>query len=45
MADGEHRRPAGLIQIVGIARGMNPSGRRRYNADEILASIIPKVKG
>jgi hypothetical protein len=45
MADSEHRRPEGLIQIVGIARDMNPSGRRRYNADEILASLIPKVKG
>src|SRR3954466_157458 len=42
MADGEHRRPEGLIQIVGIARGMNRSGRRRYDADEILASLIPK---
>jgi hypothetical protein len=39
MADGEHRRRTGLLTIVSIARGMNPSGRRRYDADEILASL------
>src|SRR6476620_9411316 len=34
MAGGEHRSRVGLIKIVSIVRGMNPSGRRRYNADE-----------
>ena len=40
MADGEHRSRQGLIKIVSIARGMNPSGRRRYDADELLATLI-----
>ena len=40
MADGEHRSRAGLIKIVSIVRGMNPSGRRRYNADELLVTLI-----
>ena len=39
MADGEHRSREGLFTIVSIARDMNPSGRRRYDADEILASL------
>ena len=40
MADGEHRRRAGLIKIVSIVREMNPSGRRRYDADELLAQLF-----
>jgi hypothetical protein len=40
MADGEHRSRAGLIKIVSIVRGMNPSGRRRYDADELLVNLI-----
>ncbi len=40
MADGEHRSRPGLIKIVSIVRGMNPSGRRRYNADELLATLL-----
>src|SRR5437762_4120413 len=36
MADGEHRRREGLIRIVAIARDMNPSGKRRYDADAVL---------
>ena len=40
MADGEHRRRAGLIQIVSIVREMNPGGRRRYDADELLATLF-----
>jgi hypothetical protein len=39
MADGEHRRPAGLAAIVRLVSAMNPSGVRRYNADRILNSI------
>src|SRR5436305_12024956 len=37
MADGEHRSRLGLLQIVSIALEMNPSGRRRYDADGLLA--------
>ena len=33
------------VEIVELARRMNPSGRRRYAAEAILASIIVKVKG
>jgi LAGLIDADG endonuclease len=39
MAAGAHRNRSGLIQIVELARGMNPSGRRRYDAEAILASL------
>ena len=39
MAAGEHRRTAGLIRIVELAAQMNPSGKRRYAAEEILASL------
>jgi LAGLIDADG endonuclease len=39
MAVGAHRDRAGLIEIVELARGMNPSGRRRYDAEAILASL------
>src|SRR3989442_7642981 len=31
MATGAHRRTDGLIQIVKIARGMNPRGKRRHD--------------
>jgi hypothetical protein len=40
MGDGEHRRRAGLIQIVSIVREMNPGGHRRYDADELLAQLF-----
>jgi LAGLIDADG endonuclease len=36
---GAHRTRAGLIEIVGLARNMNPSGKRRYDAEAILASL------
>jgi LAGLIDADG endonuclease len=39
MATGEHRTTTGLIGIVGLATGMNPSGRLRYKAEAILASL------
>ena len=38
-AAGAHRTKAGLIEIVELAREMNPSGKRRYNAEEILAQL------
>ena len=38
-AAGAHRTTAGLIEIVELARGMNPSGRRRYDAEAILAQL------
>jgi hypothetical protein len=40
MARGAHRKRSGLIQIVSIAREMNPSGRRRYDAGAILAKLF-----
>ena len=39
MATGAHRSVAGLTEIVDLAKSMNPSGRRRYDADVILASL------
>src|SRR5947209_1040701 len=45
MADGEHRSREGLIKIVGVVREMNPSGRRRYDADELVATLLSEVKG
>ncbi len=39
MADGVHRSRPGLIEIVELARVMNPSGTRRYDAEAILASL------
>jgi len=38
-ATGAHRNRAGLIEIVELARGMNPSGNRRYDAEAILAQL------
>jgi hypothetical protein len=38
-ATGAHRNRAGLIEIVELARGMNPSGKRRYDAEAILAQL------
>jgi hypothetical protein len=43
MADGEHRSREGLIKIASIARDMNPSGRRRYNADELIATQMREL--
>jgi hypothetical protein len=34
-----HRNREGLIQIVELARGMNPSGKRRYGAEAVLAAV------
>src|SRR5262245_35737109 len=39
MANGEHRTKPGLKKIVGLASAMNASGKRRYSAEEILASL------
>jgi hypothetical protein len=39
MAAGEHRRPAGLVEIVELAAQMNPSGKRRYRTEDILAKL------
>jgi LAGLIDADG endonuclease len=44
MRHGAHRDREGLIQIVKIASEMNPSGRRRYESEEVLAQLC-KVKG
>ena len=42
MATGAHLRRDGLNEIVELASGMNPSGRRRYAAEAILASITSR---
>jgi hypothetical protein len=39
MASGEHRRRSGLIEIVELARRMNPSGKRRYDATAVLKTL------
>jgi hypothetical protein len=39
MAAGAHRNRDGLTEIVELARTMNPSGRRRYCAEALLASL------
>ena len=38
-ADGGHRTRAGLIRIVQLAQEMNPSGKRRYDAEAILTQL------
>ncbi len=39
MAAGGHRSREGLIRIVELAREMNPSGTRRYDASAILVAL------
>ena len=39
MAAGEHRDREGLARIVELAGMMNPSGKRRYSAEVILAKL------
>ena len=39
MATGAHLSRDGLIEIVELARKMNPSGRRRYGAEALLAKL------
>ena len=39
MAVGAHRNRVGLVEIVELARGMNPSGKRRYDGEALLASL------
>jgi hypothetical protein len=39
MAVGAHRSRSGLIEIVSLARCMNPSGKRRYDAESVLATL------
>jgi hypothetical protein len=36
---GEHLTREGLRKIVGLAMGINPSGKRKYSATEILGSV------
>ena len=40
MAECAQRRRDGLIQIVKLAREMNPSGKRRYDAEATLAMLF-----
>jgi hypothetical protein len=37
--DGRHLESTGLIRIVGLAMGMNPSGKRKYSGTDILNSV------
>jgi len=39
MATGAHRSSTGLGRVVELAREMNPSGTRRYDAEAVLASL------
>jgi LAGLIDADG endonuclease len=39
MAAGGHRSRRGLVEIVEFASQMNPSGKRRYRTEEILAKL------
>ena len=39
MASGAHRDREGLVRIVELAREMNPSGTRRYDASAILRQL------
>jgi hypothetical protein len=39
MAGDSHRNRSGLVEIVELARGMNPSGRRRYDSEALLAQL------
>ena len=39
MASGAHRSRGGLIEIVELARDMNPSGKRRYDASAVLEQL------
>jgi LAGLIDADG endonuclease len=39
MVGGGHRTTNGLAQIVELAAEMNPSGKRRYRAEAILAKL------
>ncbi len=39
MTAGNHLTVAGLARIVDLARTMNPSGRRRYDPDQILRDL------
>ena len=41
-AGDAHLRRDGLVEIVELAQGMNPSGRRRYAAEAILASFTSR---
>ncbi len=40
MAAGDHRCRDELLQIVKVARDTNPSGRRRYDVEEVLATLL-----
>jgi LAGLIDADG endonuclease len=40
MTRGEHRTTEGLREIVRLASGMNPSGKRGYLPERILQSVV-----
>jgi hypothetical protein len=40
MARGDHRRSSGMQEIVRLAGRMNPSGKRRFQPETILRSLV-----
>jgi hypothetical protein len=44
MSRGTHLTTSGLRQIVQRARSMNPSGKRGYDPERILATLLPEMK-
>jgi hypothetical protein len=44
MTSRDHCTPDGLYQIVQLAAGMNPSGKRGYEPESILRSLAARVK-
>jgi hypothetical protein len=45
MARGEHRQTVGLSEIVRLAGEMNPSGKRGYSPESIIASLAARDEG
>ena len=39
MVQRKHLQPEGLIEIVSMARRMNPSGKRRFDPDVIVDQL------
>lgn len=45
MAEGQHLVRAGLVEIVRLAGAMNPSGKRGYRPEAIIASLASRDEG
>lgn len=44
MKNGEHVTSEGMKKVIALAFKMNPSGRRRYTQDDILAFMSSQMK-